>query len=131
MGYVEQNLITGEQIRHRAELHWIVFVSLKALLTLFILPIIERKSSEFAVTNRRVIIKVGFISRRTVEVKLEKIESVEVAQTILGRILDYGSIVVKGTGGTNEAFRAIAHPLEFRKAVNEAHEALAERSRNT
>ncbi|HEX9400869.1 MAG TPA: PH domain-containing protein [Anaeromyxobacter sp.] len=114
---------------YRAELHWIVFVSLKALLTLFILPLIERATSEFAVTNRRVIIKVGLISRRTVELKLEKIESIGVDQSIPGRIFGYGTIVVKGTGGTNEPFRGIARPLEFRKAVNEASEAHAREAR--
>ncbi len=129
MGYVEDSLISGEQVTYRAELHWIVFVSLKALLTLFILPLIERATSEFAVTNRRVIIKVGLISRRTVELKLEKIESIGVDQSIPGRIFGYGTIVVKGTGGTNEPFRGIARPLEFRKAVNEASEAHAREAR--
>ncbi len=123
MGYVEQNLITGERVTYRAELHWVVFVSLKALLTLFLLPVVERATSEFAVTTRRVIIKVGLISRRTVELNLEKIESIGVDQTILGRIFGYGTIVVNGTGGTHEPFRGIARPLEFRKAVNEASEA--------
>jgi len=129
VGYVEDSLISGEQVTYRAELHWIVFVSLKALLTLFILPLIERATSEFAVTNRRVIIKVGLISRRTVELKLEKIESIGVDQSIPGRIFGYGTIVVKGTGGTNEPFRGIARPLEFRKAVNEASEAHAREAR--
>jgi uncharacterized membrane protein YdbT with pleckstrin-like domain len=123
MGYVEQNLITGERVTYRAELHWVVFVSLKALLTLFLLPVVERATSEFAVTSRRVIIKVGLISRRTVELNLEKIESIGVDQSILGRIFGYGTIVVNGTGGTHEPFRGIARPLEFRKAVNEASEA--------
>jgi uncharacterized membrane protein YdbT with pleckstrin-like domain len=129
VGYVEENLISGEQVAYRAELHWIVFVSLKALFTLFILPLIERATSEFAVTNRRVIIKVGLISRRTVELKLEKIESIGVNQSILGRIFGYGTIVVNGTGGTNEPFRGLARPLDFRKAVNVASEAHAREAR--
>jgi uncharacterized membrane protein YdbT with pleckstrin-like domain len=122
VGYVDKNLTAGEQVTHRAELHWVVFVSLKALLTLFILPLVQRATSEFAVTNRRVIIKIGLVSRRTVEVKLDKIESIGVEQSILGRILGYGTIVVRGTGGTYETFRAIARPLEFRRAVNDATE---------
>jgi len=123
VGYVEQNLIAGERVTYRAHLHWMVFVSLKALFTLFLSPVIERATSEFAVTSRRVIIKVGLISRRTVELKLEKIESIGVDQSIPGRIFGYGTIVVNGTGGTHESFRGIASPLEFRKAVNEASEA--------
>ena len=124
MGYVEDNLMTGEQVTHRTRLHWTTFVSLKALLTLLIAPLVARATSEFAVTNRRVIIKVGLVSRKTVELNLEKVESIGVEQTILGRILGYGTIVVVGTGGTKEPFRGIADPMGFRRAVNEATEAL-------
>lgn len=124
MGYVESNLMRDEQVVHRAGLHWIVFVSLRSMLTLFILPIIDRWTSEFAVTNRRVIIKVGLIARRTVEVNLAKVESVIVDQGVIGRILGYGTIFVVGTGGTRERFEAIADPLGFRQAVTTATEAL-------
>ena len=64
------------------------------------------------------------MSRKTVELNLEKVDSIGVEQTILGRILGHGTIVVVGTGGTKEPFRAIAAPMEFRRAVNEATEAL-------
>jgi uncharacterized membrane protein YdbT with pleckstrin-like domain len=124
MGYVEDNLMAGERVTHRTRLHWTAFVSLKALLTLFIAPLVARATSEFAVTNRRVIIKVGLVSRKTVELNLEKVESVGVEQTIFGRLLGYGTIVVVGTGGTKEPFRGIADPMGFRRAVNEATEAL-------
>jgi uncharacterized membrane protein YdbT with pleckstrin-like domain len=129
VGYVEENLAAGERITYRAKLHWIVFLSLKALFTLFILPLVARATSEFAVTNRRVIIKIGLVSRKTVELKLDKLESIGVEQTIPGRILGYGTIVVRGTGGTNEPFRGIARPLDFRRAVNEATEALSHPAR--
>ncbi len=128
MGYVEDNLMPGEQVTHRTRLHWTVFVSLKALFTLFIAPLVARATSEFAVTNRRVIIKVGLVSRRTVELNLEKVESIGVEQTVLGRILGYGDIVVVGTGGTKEPFRRIADPMAFRRAVNLATEALRQRA---
>ncbi len=128
MGYVEDNLMPGEQVTHRTRLHWTVFVSLKALLTLLIAPLVARATSEFAVTNRRVVIKVGLVSRKTVELNLEKVESIGVEQTILGRILGYGTIVVVGTGGTKEPFLRIADPMGFRRAVNEATEALRSRS---
>jgi uncharacterized membrane protein YdbT with pleckstrin-like domain len=124
MGYVEDNLMAGERVTHRTRLHWTAFVSLKALLTLFIAPLVARATSEFAVTNRRVIIKVGLVSRKTVELNLEKVESIGVEQTILGRLLGHGTIVVVGTGGTKEPFRGIADPMGFRRAVNEATEAL-------
>ncbi len=128
MGYVESNLMAGEQVTHRTRLHWTVFVSLKALLTLFISPLVARATSEFAVTNRRVIIKVGLVSRKTVELNLEKVESIGVEQSVLGRILGYGTIVVVGTGGTKEPFLHIADPMGFRRAVNLATEALRGRA---
>ena len=121
--YVEANLTKYETVTYQAHLHWIIFVSLKAVLTLFLAPLIENWTSEFAVTTKRVIIKVGLISRRTVELNLQKIESIGVDQTIFGRIFGYGTITVIGTGGTKEPFRGLADPLGFRKAVNEATEA--------
>ena len=74
-------------------------------------------SSEFAITNKRVLIKVGFIHRHTLEMLLTKVETVRVDQGLIARMLGYGTIVVTGTGGTNEPFKSIANPLEFRKQV--------------
>jgi uncharacterized membrane protein YdbT with pleckstrin-like domain len=74
-------------------------------------------SSEFAITNKRVVIKVGFVHRKTLEMVLTKVETIRVSQSILGRVLNYGTIVVTGTGGTNEPFASIANPLEFRRQV--------------
>ena len=59
----------------------------------------------------------GFISRRTIEINMSKVESVEVNQDIFGRLLNYGTIVVIGTGGTKEPFALIGDPLAFRRAV--------------
>jgi len=74
-------------------------------------------SSEFVITNKRVLIKVGFINRHTVEMLLPKLETIRVEQGILARLLNFGTIVLTGTGGTNEPFRLIADPLEFRRQV--------------
>jgi len=117
--YVQSNLTSGEQVIHEAKLHWIIFVSLKAILTLFIAPLIAFSTSEFAITNKRIIIKVGLISRRTLEMNLKKIESVNVDQGILGRMLGYGTVVVIGTGGTKESFAGISDPMTFRKKFQE------------
>lgn len=113
--YVESSLITGEQIVYETKLHWITFVSLKGILTLFIAPLIAYYTSEFAITNKRLIIKTGLISRNTFEMNHSKIESINVIQSILGRILGYGTIVIMGTGSTREPFAAIKDPLTFRK----------------
>ena len=117
--YVQNNLITGEQVVYEARLHWIIFYSLRSLLTLVILPLIDRWTSEFAITNKRVIMKVGLIRRKALEMNLSKIESVNVDQTIMGRILGYGTITIIGTGGTRESFHRISKPMEFRRVFQE------------
>ncbi|PKP13316.1 MAG: hypothetical protein CVU08_05870 [Bacteroidetes bacterium HGW-Bacteroidetes-3] len=99
--------------------HWIIFFSLRALFTLFIAPLIDRYTDEFAITNKRVIIKTGLISRKTFEMNHSKIESVNVDQSILGRILGYGTIRIVGSGGTKEVFPNISKPLLFRKKFQE------------
>ena len=73
--------------------------------------------TEFAVTDRRVIYKCGFIKRHTVEMNMDKIESVDVDQSILGRLLNYGTIHVLGTGEGIESLRRIAAPLALRNAI--------------
>ena len=79
--------------------------------------VIHYLSSEFAITNKRVLIKTGFINRHTLEMLLTKVETIRVSQSIPGRVFNFGTIVVTGTGGTNEPFNAIANPLEFRRQV--------------
>ena len=125
MGYVDSNLARDERVLYRAHLHWVLFFSWKSLFTLFLAPLLQRWSSEFAVTNRRVIIKLGLVSRETLELSLSKVESIGVDQTLLGRILGYGTIIVIGTGGTRERFDKISNPLGFRRAVMDAFESAA------
>ncbi len=140
MGYVEKNLLPNEQVTYRASLHWIIYlvpaiVILAAIavalvgggtaaivvgvigLFLMLPPWIRSSSSEFAITNKRVLIKVGLIRRHSLELLLQKIEGIGVDQGIIGRILGYGTITVSGVGGTKEAFQRISNPLEFRRQV--------------
>lgn len=117
--YIDANLIRGEAVVYQARPHWILFLSWRSLLTLGLLPLVEYVTSEFAVTNKRVIMKIGWISRQVLELNLHKIESVNVDQSLLGRLLGYGTITIIGTGGTRETFDRIAHPLAFRKAFQE------------
>jgi uncharacterized membrane protein YdbT with pleckstrin-like domain len=79
----------------------------------------KRNATEMAVTNRRVLIKTGIGSRRTLDLMLSRVESIGVEESAVGRMLGYGSVVVRGTGGTPEPFVMIAHPQEFRRAVQE------------
>ncbi len=78
---------------------------------------INQKTCEFAVTNTRVLMKCGIIERISVEIMLTKIESIIVYQGILGRLLDYGTIIVGGTGGTKDSFHKIVSPLKFRQKI--------------
>jgi len=141
MGYIDQNLVGGETVVHRTRLHWTIFLApvfwlvialfalaanaqvgaiiLGGVALLALWTYVEFASSEFGLTNKRVLIKVGFIRRRTLEMQLSKVESIAVNQGIFGRIFGYGTIVVTGTGGTKEAFHRIAMPLEFRRRVQE------------
>lgn len=117
--YVKNNLISGEKVEYETTYHWVIFLSLRALFTLFIAPIVDRYTDEFAITNKRVVIKTGLISRKTIELNLSKIESVNVDQTIMGRIFGFGTISIIGIGGTRETFVNIRKPLEFRKKFQE------------
>ena len=77
----------------------------------------HRWTTETDVTNLRVVHKTGFIKRRTFEMSLDKVESVDVNQSILGRILNYGSVTVRGVGEGAETINTIAAPLEFRNHI--------------
>jgi uncharacterized membrane protein YdbT with pleckstrin-like domain len=142
MSYVSNSLLPGEHVTHETRLHKMMFAlpilaTLSSLALAFASPPaagvlagvglawalgvwVRYTSSEFAVTDKRVIIKVGLMHRRTLEMLLIKVEAISVDQSIAGRIFGYGTIVVVGTGGTREAFENIADPLEFRRAVQAA-----------
>jgi uncharacterized membrane protein YdbT with pleckstrin-like domain len=141
MSYVEQNLMKGEQVVHQTNLHWLVYswpivlgvVGLFTLLAsvgfgvaLLLLAAvvggavhIAVSNAEFAVTNKRVIMKVGWLNRRSLELLLPKIESITVEQGLGGKLWGYGTIVISGTGGSHEPFTNIADPFAFRKQVQE------------
>lgn len=84
-------------------------------------------TTELAITNKRVIAKFGLISRATIEINLQNIESIQVRQSILGRIFDYGSIIVSGAGSPQAPVPGIRDPLRFRRAFLDAQEEKGER----
>jgi uncharacterized membrane protein YdbT with pleckstrin-like domain len=84
---------------------------------LFIPAWLKRFGTEIAVTDRRVIYKTGLVQRDTTEINMAKIESVDVSQSILGRVFDFGTLTIRGTGETIEELRNIASPLQFRNAI--------------
>jgi uncharacterized membrane protein YdbT with pleckstrin-like domain len=94
------------------------------------LGILSRNATEMTVTNKRVVAKVGVFARRTIEMLLSRVESIGVEETVMGRMLGYGRVIVRGTGGTPESFDRIAHPLDFRTQVQQQIENSQERARS-
>jgi len=81
--------------------------------------VMRRNATEMVVTNKRVIVKTGILSRRTFEMLLSRIESIGVEEPVLGRMLGYGTVILRGVGGTPDEFDLIAKPLAFRSHVQE------------
>lgn len=151
MSYIDGNLLEGEHVVFRTHLHWKLLIAPIAFLLAMCVPvawlylhgtwtawiliapalavlvllaaIVKRQSSDFAVTNKRVMMKVGVFSTRSVELLLGKIEAIAVNQTLGGRMFGYGDIVVTGSGGTEETFANIQAPLAFRRAVQSVTDA--------
>ena len=156
MSYTESQLLPDERIKYQARLHlvpflpayiiggilaaagivalglemwWIAIAAFAVAVPTLAWTYITQTSSEFSITDRRVVIKVGWIRRRTLETMLAKVETIGVEQTLAGRLLGYGTIVVMGTGGTKESFKNIARPLEFRRQVQTQISSTDDRSR--
>ncbi len=139
MGYIESNLLPNEEIVYRASLHWIIFLKSFAVVVLGVILVavkptvggigivlgllvglpafIRYKTSEFGVTTKRVIIKVGFLRRRTLELLLRQVEAILVDQSVTGRIFGFGSVTLTGTGGVREVFHNVSSPLELRRRI--------------
>jgi uncharacterized membrane protein YdbT with pleckstrin-like domain len=145
VGYVEKVLEPGERIVHRAHLHWIIYWRPVALLLIgllvlllaekgpvtftivvvlifigaltFVTAAIARWTTEIAVTDQRVILKQGLIRRDTIEMNLPQVESVDVRQSIFGRLINYGTVIVRGTGGSPNPLAYVSAPLALRRAV--------------
>jgi uncharacterized membrane protein YdbT with pleckstrin-like domain len=112
-------LIWGEFFSNQRMVWWQVVAGLLALFGLFLLipEWFKWWTTEIAVTNHRIIYKTGFIRRLTKEMNMDKVESVEVDQSILGRMLDYGNIVIVGTGEGIEKLIKIERPIELRNSI--------------
>ncbi|WP_036301273.1 PH domain-containing protein [Methylotenera sp. L2L1] len=83
---------------------------------------IRYKTTELAFTNKRVIAKFGFISRSTIELNINKVESIQVQQGILGRIFNFGTLIISGAGNPQAPILGISEPMAFRRAFMEAQD---------
>ena len=91
-------------------------------LILWIVAFIRYKTTELAFTNKRVIAKFGFISRQTIELNITKVESIQVNQGILGRIFNYGTLIVSGAGNPQAPIPGISDPMAFRRSFMESQD---------
>jgi membrane protein YdbS with pleckstrin-like domain len=146
MASLDDQLLAGECVVYRTRPHWILFggplvvalvgvalgVTLQlaagdywyagaaligVALLLAVPPAIRYLSSDFAVTDKRVLARMGILHRQSLETLLSKIEGIGVEQDPWGRLLGYGSVTITGTGGTRESLPGIPRPLEFRRHV--------------
>jgi uncharacterized membrane protein YdbT with pleckstrin-like domain len=117
--YVNNNLFRNESVIFETNYHWIHWFSWVSLFTLGIYPTIQLLTDEFVVTDRRIIVKRGVLLYHTLEMDISRVETVNVRQSIPGRIFGYGCITIIGTGGTRESFYSIRNPLQFRRSFME------------
>jgi uncharacterized membrane protein YdbT with pleckstrin-like domain len=142
VSYIDHTLLPGERVVYRATLHWIgfvrpAFVLVLGVVVLFLVPsvlavggvvlligilmliqpLVAYTTTEFGVTTKRVIVKDGFIRRRTLELLLRQVEAISVEQGLTGRVLRFGSITLTGTGGVREVFHRVVDPLELRRQI--------------
>jgi uncharacterized membrane protein YdbT with pleckstrin-like domain len=140
MLYIEKTLLPEEKILYSTKPHWMIFYpmiiwlaisllffimnssffgSLLLIISIFsfINSVINYYCSEYVITNKRIVMKVGFIRRRSLEIFLDRVEGIYVEQSILGRLLGFGTIFVGGIGGTKTPFLYIPNPIEFRNNV--------------
>lgn len=153
MGFIEDNLISDEEILYKAEVSWFVYLNtiawLSVAITVYILGRFELSISspavlivslfialiglvrfgeafthqyftEIGITSKRMVAKFGFIARETMEIPLNRIESVTIDQSVIERITCCGTVAVHGTGQTLAPVRFIDEPVRFRNELNEA-----------
>ena len=109
--------VNGGEASSAGALRWAGVSCVVVAAIFFGIGFVRRSATEMAVTNKRVIVKSGLANRRTIELLLPRIESIAVEEPAMGRLLGYGTVIVRGTGGTPEVFPQIARPLEFREQV--------------
>ena len=116
--------LTGSHHKSVQTLEEVGAALLLCCIAVILWSMMQRNAMEMALTNRRVVIKTGVVSRSTTEMPLSKVESIQVIEPAMGRMLGYGTIRVIGTGGTTEPFEQIQNPLEFRRQVQQQMEKL-------
>ncbi len=128
--YVQNSLMKNEKVIFEAKvslwsmvplfivglaLMWLVFIGV----LFWLAAVIRYMTTELAFTNKRVVAKTGFISRKTIELNLAKVESIQVQQGIIGRIFNFGTLIISGAGNPQAPLKGISNPMTFRNSLNE------------
>lgn len=145
MSYVKNSLVSGEAVLYCGRIHWIAWVWAMIWISAFfwvdsawawipgligIYLLIQIWSTEMTVTDRRIVYKRGFIARNAEELSLHQSEEINLRQGVLGRIIQYGQVVVKGTGGSDITLHPLlSNPMRFKRELEKAR-VCAERSKN-
>ena len=128
MGYIQDSLSNSEEVRALFKLHWFARIPMIIWIILAIPTIgitlllaswewLRLRNIEQGVTNKRVILKRGIISRKTEEMKITSIETVEIIQGVMGRIFGYGTVKVTGRGLSDLLFRNINDPMDVKRKI--------------
>ncbi|WP_302305185.1 PH domain-containing protein [Culturomica massiliensis] len=143
MSYIDKSLQVDEIVEYRADIHWFIFAKPAILLLLgylfystktdithytglfmlvlggfhLIKSVLLKMGTEYVVTNKRVILKSGILSRDALELMQNKCEGLRITQSAIGRIFGFGSILVT-TGGATNTFKFVANPIKFRNEIN-------------
>ena len=130
--YVDNVLIEGEQVVYSGHitlwslwhllLFGVILLPVGVGLILLIWAYVRFKTTELAITNKRVIAKSGFISRHTIELNINRVESLQVSQSLFGRLFNFGTLIISGGGNPQAPINGISNPLAFRKAFIEAQD---------
>jgi uncharacterized membrane protein YdbT with pleckstrin-like domain len=127
MNYIDRTSSPGEITLLTSRLHWIIYMpGWLACLTIVLLPIgipmlihswLRYHTTLFVVTNRRIVSRSGILSKSSIEMMVDKVEEVTFQQSFFGRMLNYGTVRIIGTGGSHEPFDFMANPSAFQTAV--------------
>ena len=131
--YIEEALVKDEKVVHIGHISlwslWHLITVGVLLLPVFgvgliflVIAYVRYKSVEVAVTTKRLIVKHGFVRRQTVEINLNRVESIQVEQGLLGRLFNFGTLIVSGTGTSHAPLTGIAEPMGFRNAFIEVQD---------
>ena len=123
MSYIKSSLSEGEKLLHTFSIHrfgWYWAIALSCLL-IGIPMLLRLIGTEMGITSKRLIYKTGIIGRKTNEIKVNKIETVEMSQSILGRIFGYGNVKITGTGVSDIKLVFLQDPLKVKNQIESSN----------